>query len=359
MEFTVDWNQIDIRRICQTQWSFLAPVFDFTGNAAFYDFDDNCVLPFIEDSETSTLSSGKRSKESITSSSRKVIIHPAHLRISDSGMHNRSEFVVNQLPENDMGKYMRFEVEKLKEVSHKHMISILAAFKLASILADDSFTTFARNSLLGHISMRRNANALKSIHGGGVFWVCGYHGNIKPENILWFSQNSDPGLLVLGDFGERKDPTLRPLEEQLRNSQAFDVWNLGCIFLEFATWFIDNREASLELFIQESIRVWIEGLIQMRRISPVMNDFLDMIAEGMLLENPQKWMSVADVNRALQRIATKASAEGGIEQGPERDDPKSRAPNLFDRFPEQPPPTRESIKPGIPRRPLRRQHELS
>jgi serine/threonine protein kinase len=87
----------------------------------------------------------------------------------------------------------------------------------------------------------------------------GRHGDIKPQNVLWFrkdTKNPEFGILKLSDFGlttfhralttgvqtegVRVTNTYaapeREIEETL--SRPFDVWSLGCIFLEFATWMI-------------------------------------------------------------------------------------------------------------------------
>lgn len=87
----------------------------------------------------------------------------------------------------------------------------------------------------------------------------GRHGDIKPENILWFKQDKNYpkfGILKLSDFGlttfHRAWTTAvnveevrvthtysapeREIEETL--SRPFDVWSLGCIILEFVTWIL-------------------------------------------------------------------------------------------------------------------------
>lgn len=93
----------------------------------------------------------------------------------------------------------------------------------------------------------------------------GRHGDIKPENILWFPelQTSTPnefGTLKIADFGivefstqrapqgRRRgsianSPSYRAPETDLpyddgmiRVSSSYDIWALGCVFLEFVTW---------------------------------------------------------------------------------------------------------------------------
>lgn len=93
----------------------------------------------------------------------------------------------------------------------------------------------------------------------------GRHGDIKPENILWFPdlETSGPngfGTLKIADFGivefstqravDRRrrgfvanSPSYRAPENDLphddgitRVSSSYDIWALGCVFLEFVTW---------------------------------------------------------------------------------------------------------------------------
>lgn len=106
------------------------------------------------------------------------------------------------------------------------------------------------------------ARALSTIHGGGVSSskgdFVGRHGDIKPENILWFTSAHDSrGTLAFSDFGltrmhekrtelrDSRTKTLgftveyRPPEIELRDhvmSRAADIWSLGCVFLEMIFW---------------------------------------------------------------------------------------------------------------------------
>jgi hypothetical protein len=43
-----NWSQRDVKSFSRDQWSFLAPVFS---NGKHYKFDDNTILPFVEDQE--------------------------------------------------------------------------------------------------------------------------------------------------------------------------------------------------------------------------------------------------------------------------------------------------------------------
>lgn len=87
----------------------------------------------------------------------------------------------------------------------------------------------------------------------------GVHGDIKPQNILWFKEISkvaDIGILKISDFGLSEFKTsdskiyrptsqvafcasYRPPECESRHGrvgQSQDIWALGCLYLEMITW---------------------------------------------------------------------------------------------------------------------------
>lgn len=97
----------------------------------------------------------------------------------------------------------------------------------------------------------------------------GRHGDINPQNILWFGDEvAEPsmgsrnlrGILKIADFGTAEmnskwsksgqrdvanTMTYRPPEcdsEDRRIGQSFDIWCLGCVFLEFVTWSLGGTQ---------------------------------------------------------------------------------------------------------------------
>lgn len=90
----------------------------------------------------------------------------------------------------------------------------------------------------------------------------GRHGDIKAENILWYkgSKLYDRGILVISDFGLaainsaksrsmlpnnsaslKFTPSYRPPECDTlggKITRAFDVWTLGCLYLELVCWLL-------------------------------------------------------------------------------------------------------------------------
>lgn len=112
------------------------------------------------------------------------------------------------------------------------------------------------------------ASALGKIHNHLSFPESnrGRHGDIKPQNLLWFRKPAeDHGLLVVADLtmtrfhsdgtventtsrGRAMTLTYRPPEVDVdvrtKSSQAFDIWSLGCVYLEYIVWYILGYDAT-------------------------------------------------------------------------------------------------------------------
>jgi serine/threonine protein kinase len=194
----------------------------------------------------------------------------------------------------------------------------------------------------------------------------GRHGDIKPENILWFAQEEscsaeDKGHLVIADFGltdlhkraTRSDvpaghitgsPTYEPPELILHwtISRAYDIWSLGCVYLEFVTWLVrgsevldrfpqargklkDNMDddtffsilgdeapgALREAIVREGVRKWIARLREQPRSSAFILDFLDLISNHMLVVDPSNRIKCALLNMKLREMQQNAQENPG------------------------------------------------
>ncbi|KAF1924143.1 kinase-like protein [Didymella exigua CBS 183.55] len=89
----------------------------------------------------------------------------------------------------------------------------------------------------------------------------GRHGDLKPENILWFPDSRFPGsygILRITDFGSAQFATEESKRGRVPNSPSYhspeyaltqdysiacDIWALGCIYLEFITWYFGGWTA--------------------------------------------------------------------------------------------------------------------
>jgi serine/threonine protein kinase len=159
----------------------------------------------------------------------------------------------------------------------------------------------------------------------------GRHGDLKPENILWSKKSNSHGILQIADLGlgrfhrlesrSKQDPskingspTYMPPELPLGKlvSRAYDIWSLGCIFLEFVTWILLGPEGLSEfggarmamahdgvlddsfymLFnsgsgyqygeVREGVKDWIIKLHQCNTSSEMVRDVLDLVEKQML-----------------------------------------------------------------------------
>lgn len=95
----------------------------------------------------------------------------------------------------------------------------------------------------------------------------GRHGDIKPENVLWYhSVDDEKGILVIADLGlttfnstksrsnqPGKDiptsPDYRGPEcdvEGGKISRSYDIWTFGCLLLEMCCWALGGQELRQE-----------------------------------------------------------------------------------------------------------------
>lgn len=133
------------------------------------------------------------------------------------------------------------------------------------------------------------ANGLRNVHKhptlpkrgknkGNCVQDRGRHGDLKPQNILCFKVQGESGTsqhrLVIADFTLMRfhsvhsidrpegytvglSRTYRPPEVDLGKgatiSQSYDVWTLGCVYLEFVTWHLLGSDSLHDSFQLEGI----------------------------------------------------------------------------------------------------------
>lgn len=113
--------------------------------------------------------------------------------------------------------------------------------------------------------MRGLASATHDLHYGLGDSNC-RHGDLKPANILYFEKDGDDSL-VIADLGVSRiheintnlrtqktetKATTRAYEapevedhekKKLPRSRTYDIWSLGCVYLEFVIWLLYNSDA--------------------------------------------------------------------------------------------------------------------
>ena len=185
----------------------------------------------------------------------------------------------------------------------------------------------------------------------------GRHGDIKPENILLMRRSDSLGTLQLADMGlarfhrldsrSKVDPrtingsaSYVPPELALKImvSRKYDIWSLGCVFLEFITWILEGHQA-LERFPDErqelaydgayddtffsivgsgpesqpllrpKVKAWIDNLKKSRRCTPAYTALLELVEQKMLNVNVKNRISAEELHSNLQIILAQSYSD--------------------------------------------------
>ena len=191
------------------------------------------------------------------------------------------------------------------------------------------------------------ASALEALHE-----VNCRHGDLKPDNILNFKNDKGESVLVIADLGVSKFHNvvtgLRPDETRTKattpsyegpevyehegkgvaRSRTYDIWSMGCIFLEFAIWllydckailsFRDSRDSPDRRFYTETgtgrakrhakVSEALDTLRQDPRCEgkTALHDLLDLIDNHLLLINVESRCLAKGLRASLHEIVDKA-----------------------------------------------------
>jgi serine/threonine protein kinase len=190
--------------------------------------------------------------------------------------------------------------------------------------------------------------------------IFGRHGDIKPENILWLNQiqvGEEGGTLQIADFGlgrfHRLDsrsrvnpqtisgsPSYSPPEIALNKpvSRAYDMWSLGCVFLEFVTWLlkgglsnykfasergatapdkvnddtfytvVTDKNGKFNAEVRNGVTSWIARLREHERCSPMVRDILNIVQQKLLVIDSECRIKSKELDLELARILRLAEA---------------------------------------------------
>lgn len=169
-------------------------------------------------------------------------------------------------------------------------------------------------------------SGIQSLTSNGHLWqlqLFGRHGDIKPQNVLWFQDHrnrADRGVLKITDFGlaEFKTSTSNIYKPSNRTAvsrpyrspecdiiggsvgQSHDIWALGCLYLEFIAWLLGGWT-----LVDEFQR-------DRRKSEPT--DYYDRITDGVFftiqegsgggLAVPVVKLAVSKVREPFQRVPT-------------------------------------------------------
>ncbi|KAL2824962.1 kinase-like domain-containing protein [Aspergillus pseudoustus] len=189
----------------------------------------------------------------------------------------------------------------------------------------------------------------------------GRHGDIKAQNILRFPFPCSPGFLKIADLGlarvhsedsrynsdpknVRCSPTYSPADMKRGRpvSRKFDIWSLGCMYLDWITYLLLGYKAIKEFsdlrldgstsefaevredtfytangeIVNPHVFVWVNKLKRQRHCSQMLHDILDLIMKKMILIPPEMRSSSQDVTRALEQILARAQQDENYLVGP-------------------------------------------
>ncbi|KAF2500443.1 kinase-like protein [Lophium mytilinum] len=304
------WRSSTISRFEETQWTFLAPYFAPKGRrrVSHYRLQPQTVLPFTSYNIAAPPGgNGQVYRVEIPSDQH-------GFPMAEGSKHPADIFAVKELSSVEKADFKR-EVAILKSFStahaHPHLITLLATYEQAGRY--HLIFPWAEADLLGYWKFKNSnppkdrdtvlwlveqcqglAEGLSQIHkynttsgssllhlhhsnslpddkwkkeviatqgermkGMNSVRLYGRHGDIKPQNILWFPDpKGGKGILKITDFGIShfstqhsvstrsgtvpNSPSYRAPECDLSNpdiSISYDIWTLGCVYLEFIAWY--------------------------------------------------------------------------------------------------------------------------
>ncbi|KAF2968931.1 hypothetical protein GQX73_g4649 [Xylaria multiplex] len=269
------WKPSELHLFMHHQWTYLAPIFPKKIWDA--DLEPNCIIPF-------TVVNAR--KETASSSVYQVTVHPSHQEDPVFKANGEiADFALKEL-RGLSGRHYHWEIEAnaLKEISsleHPHLITVKAIIRQAGKCyfmfpwAEGGtlreFYQENKQPRLGPGFIRKIfqqlsglADAVDTMHYPGHAIGSLRHGDLKPENILRFMDEAQVGVWKITDFALikchhtqtslRNDPTWTRLRTLLYEppddytmperprSRRYDIWSMGCIYLELLIWLLYGYE---------------------------------------------------------------------------------------------------------------------
>ncbi|RFN43100.1 kinase-like protein [Fusarium flagelliforme] len=326
----------------------MSPFFSWENKRAVrtYFLADQTILPFIEDSSRDVDMDDDEDFQGGHGSIFKVKIHPAH--------HNFHH--IAEAHDSDSAFAVKRLHSRSREMLSRECKGMAEGLNIIHEPPPDQSDDYAYEAALQ--PSHRQSHSSQSY---------GRHGDIKPENILWFRNgpNTNISVLEIADFGLTRfhnrrslsnispvgmgnSPTYRAPEFDMPDgllSRSYDIWALGCVYLEFLTWYFmgwkgvmefstlreykrNNLEADDAYFeltgapetgnicskVKHEVVHWMASLHQHRACSPFFHDFLDLIKDSMLVvetdgEVPVRRATAAEVRQSLVRFYNRSGSD--------------------------------------------------
>ncbi|KAI8955714.1 hypothetical protein F4801DRAFT_574451 [Xylaria longipes] len=264
------WRRSPVSEFYHSQWKFLAPV--FTPDHKDIILDMRAILPLVH--------VGRDARMGFFSEVYEVELHRDHHRgivPLEDGHDLRVALKELRMDSRDDELRSVFERETeslkaLRKFRHEHMITTIASIvrgarrffifpwadgtDLRAFWMTNEFWPLTPH-LIQEVVQQLNglAGALDALHERG--WR---HGDVKPENILRFKNETTLGTLKIGDMGlarphylktqlrsvgtatrigtMRYEPPETVTSSSLPRSRKYDIWSMGCVIMEFVMWLL-------------------------------------------------------------------------------------------------------------------------
>ncbi|KAK2039810.1 kinase domain-containing protein [Colletotrichum somersetense] len=363
------WSIQNVDQFLDYQWRVLAPVFGSSGEHRTFQPTHPMPFPKIEEAP-------KKGSNSVVYYAH---IRSSHQQFSRMGSYSNEVVLKEFLHRNQTD----FETERDNLASirklgdNKHITQYLETFSQG----DRSYIIFPfakggdlenfwdnqnsrpRNSRLALWCLEQMlglAKGLQVLHEFlGDDQNC-RHGDLKPGNILHFFTDGSDGTLKIADFGISRihnestfqrlgratttrstTPSYEAPEESFAQarSRKYDIWSMGCIFLEFALWLVkswdavkafDNARTSKKVRQGEN-KPWarfyqgtgaaaevhpevfrtLASLRHLSRSAPrtALGDLLDTVQDHLLKVDVEARFSAKDLSRRLGEIVSRARTD--------------------------------------------------
>ncbi|KAM5374335.1 hypothetical protein ACJZ2D_006508 [Fusarium nematophilum] len=281
-------KECTVRDFLENQWVVQAPVLDVVGKHIV--LDKRCPLPL-----TKSVLKAKGGMGVVYKSQ----LHPSHQRIFPVGLFSPAPHQTTHTYMSKKGAEPYIAIKEARDIDgflkekknleivqrlrHDHLIKLIATCEKGSLYysmfpwadggnlrdfwwRNDSAARTPDLLLWSLRQMLGIVDAVKALHRKNI-----RHGDIKPLNILHFSEGHNTsdsrGTLVIADVGvssRHKEATnLRNVGTSTKEATAsyeapeaeydrladrprtrrYDMWSMGCMFLEFTVWLIYNFSA--------------------------------------------------------------------------------------------------------------------
>ncbi|KAF2787745.1 kinase-like protein [Melanomma pulvis-pyrius CBS 109.77] len=267
------WKSKSRDEFLEKQWWVQAPVLKTSGQ--HIKLDPKCAMP-ITDCKSVHFQPDCTVHQGVLHTSR----HQALITTGTNTKVAIKEFLRGPAPFDDE----IYILDRILNIHHPHLIQHICSFvadnrhyvvfpwagggNLREYWEKQDHADRTADLFVWHLQqLLGEADALRVLHK-----INCRHGDLKPENILYFDEKNNFVIADVGVSSIHKNPTIRRSDPTTSKattpsyeapdvvtginsprSRLYDIWSLGCIFLEFLVWFLFDHN-SIDVFSGSRLR---------------------------------------------------------------------------------------------------------